>query len=77
MAMQAGECQKSVLSFKNGYKLNTLITSSQCKRIIIFNQNVRGLIKVDFALRGGEMYAYYKIIDERIYAALYGGFTLF
>ena len=69
-------CQKAALSFKNGYKLNVLITSSQCKRIIIFNQNVRGLIKVDFALREGQMYAYYKIMGEFIYA-LYSGFTLF
>lgn len=63
------------MSFKNGYKLNILITSSQCKRIIIFNQNVRGLIKVDFALREGHMYAYYKIMTEFIYVTLYSGLT--
>lgn len=75
--MQASVCQKAALSLKNGYKLNILITSSQSKRIIIFNQSVRGLIKVDFALREGQMYAYYRIIDEFIYAALYSGLTLF
>lgn len=49
----------------------------QCKRITIFNQNVMGSIKVAFALRERQMCAYYKIIDECIYVALYSGYTVF
>lgn len=74
--MQASVCQKAALSFKNGYKLNILITSSQC-RMIIFHQNVRGSIKIDFALREERMHSYYKFIGECTYAALDSGFPVF
>lgn len=36
-----------------------------------------GSIKVAFALRERQMCAYYKIIDECIYVALYSGYTVF
>lgn len=70
-------CQKAALSFKDGYKLNILITHLQCRRIIIFNQNVRGVIKIDFALREGWMCASYETTGECMYAALDRAFPVF